>query len=191
MRNYTQFSLEELILVAVYSVRSRNEDCTFERLVSECFSLFPEKFSFSRYPQWPDSLKLDRPLRDLHVRKLLTGNRTVSFNLSPIGIKFCAKISSKLKINTIIQKPRSSPNEGRKEKRILNRITQSDSFHEFIANTEGFKISDPQIRTLFLCTMETPAKVVLQNIKYVQDLAKELKDKKMYEFLMFCEKGIK
>jgi len=38
---------------------------TFEHLVKECFDRFPESFSFYRYKNWPDSLKLDRPIRKL------------------------------------------------------------------------------------------------------------------------------
>lgn len=190
MDNYIQFSLEDLILVAVYSIKSRKEDCTFERLVKECFTLFPKKFSFSRYPQWPDSLKLDRPLRKLQERKLLLGNRTVSYDLSPVGRKVCLKVLKRLKISGIIP-PSTATNTGRKEKRILDRVRQSDLFHEFLSKKGKFRVSNPQIRTLFLCTMETPLKVVIQNINYVQDLAKELKDKSLSNFLIICENQIK
>src|SRR4030042_6658371 len=76
-----------LILFAIYSVNSTKEKCTFERLIKECFTIFPEAFSFSKYPQWPDSLKLDRRLRTLRKRKLITGDPKTSFSLTKLGKK--------------------------------------------------------------------------------------------------------
>jgi len=77
----------EQILFAIYSVTSNREKCNFERLIKECFTLFPETFSFSKYPQWPDSLKLDRQLRTLRKRKLITGDPKTSFSLTKLGKK--------------------------------------------------------------------------------------------------------
>jgi len=76
-----------LILFALYSVASNKEKCDFERLVKECFTLSPETFSFSKYPQWPDSLKLDRQLRTLRKRKLIKGDPKTSFSLTKLGKK--------------------------------------------------------------------------------------------------------
>jgi len=76
-----------LILFALYSVASNKEKCDFERLVKECFALSPETFSFSKYPQWPDSLKLDRQLRTLRKRKLIKGDPKTAFSLTKLGKK--------------------------------------------------------------------------------------------------------
>ena len=59
---YTHIPIEHLILLGIYLVIEKGETCTFENLVAECFHQFPKVFSFKRYPQWPDSLKFDRPL---------------------------------------------------------------------------------------------------------------------------------
>ena len=69
------------------AARENKEKCTFERLIKECFTLFPETFSFPKYPQWPDSLKLDRQLRTLRKRKLITGNPRTYFSLTRPGKK--------------------------------------------------------------------------------------------------------
>jgi len=81
------------ILFAIYSVTSSGEKCNFERLIKECFTLFPETFSFSKYPQWPDSLKLDRQLRTLRKRKLITGDPKTSFFLTKLGKKIAIETS--------------------------------------------------------------------------------------------------
>ncbi len=82
---YKKVHITDLILFGINSIIENKEKCTFERLIKECFTLFPEIFSFSKYSQWPDSLKLDRRLRTLRKRKLITGDPKTSFFLTKLG----------------------------------------------------------------------------------------------------------
>lgn len=84
---YKKAHVTDLILFGINSVIENKEKCTFERLIKECLTLFPETFSFSKYPQWPDSRKLDRPLRALRKRKLIFGDPKTSFFLTKLGKK--------------------------------------------------------------------------------------------------------
>ena len=77
--------INDLILFSIYLIIEDQEECTFERLIKECFTLFPESFSFSKYPRWPDSRKLDRPLRTLRKRKLIKGDPKTFFSLTKTG----------------------------------------------------------------------------------------------------------
>ena len=74
-----------IILFSIYSVASDMEKCDFEKLVKECFDLSPKDFSFSKYPQWPDARKLDRPLRTLRQKKLIKGDPKTFFSLTKSG----------------------------------------------------------------------------------------------------------
>lgn len=89
---YKEKSINDLILFGIYSLVEKKEKCTFENLVRECFRLFPKAFSFSKYPQWPDSRKLDRPLRTLRKRRLIDGNPKTSFFLTKSGKKLAEEI---------------------------------------------------------------------------------------------------
>lgn len=89
---YKDKSINGLILFGIYSVVEKKEKCTFEKLIKECFTLFPKVFSFSKHPKWPDSRKLDRPLRTLRKRKLITGNPKTSFSLTKQGKKRAEEI---------------------------------------------------------------------------------------------------
>ncbi len=88
---YKKAHITDLILFGINSVIENKEKCTLERLVKECFTLFPEIFGFSKYPQWPDSLKLDRQLRTLRKRKLITGDPRTSFSLTKPGAKIAVE----------------------------------------------------------------------------------------------------
>jgi len=90
---YKKGRITDLILFGINSITENKEKCTFERLIKECFTLFPETFSFSKYPQWPDSRKLDRPLRTLRKIKLITGNPKTFFSLTKLGKKIAEETS--------------------------------------------------------------------------------------------------
>jgi hypothetical protein len=85
--------INDLILFSIYLIIENQEKCTFERLIKECFTLFPETFSFSKYPRWPDSRKLDRPLRTLRKRKLIKGDPKTSFSLTKNGESIAEEIA--------------------------------------------------------------------------------------------------
>ena len=81
------------ILFVIYSLTSNREKCDFERLIKECFTLFPETFSFLKYPQWPDARRLDRSLRTLRQRKLIKGDPKTLFSLTKTGQKIAEETS--------------------------------------------------------------------------------------------------
>ena len=91
------FPVNDLILFCVHSVAANNEQCSFDRLIKECFTLFPETLRFERYPIWPDSRKLDRPLRALRNEKLIIGDPKTYFMLTKTGEEKANIISKALR----------------------------------------------------------------------------------------------
>lgn len=90
-------SANDLILFSIHSVILNNEQCSFDRLVKECFVLFPEAVRFQRYPIWPDSRKLDRPLRALRKEKLIIGDPKSYFMLTDEGAKRAVMVDKTLR----------------------------------------------------------------------------------------------
>jgi len=95
--NFSKTSVNDLILFCIHSVVLGGEQCSFERLVKECFTLFPDTLKFPRYPIWPDSRKLDRPLRALRNDKLIVGDPKNYFILTKTGEEKAAVISKLLR----------------------------------------------------------------------------------------------
>jgi len=91
------FAVNDLILFCIYSINLDNEKCSFERLVKECFTLFPETLKFSRYPIWPDARKLDRPLRALRNERLIIGDPKTFFMLTKEGEKKASETAKMLR----------------------------------------------------------------------------------------------
>ena len=90
---YQKVSLKGLILFSIYLAVGHKGKCNFEKLISECFILFPKRFSFLEISKWPDSRKIDRPLRTLRKRKLIIGNPKTFFSLTKAGKKTAEEIA--------------------------------------------------------------------------------------------------
>jgi hypothetical protein len=84
---YMKVSVSDLIVFAMYSIINDKKKCGFEDLAKQCFSFFPKAFGLKGYPKWPDARKLDRPLRAIRKRKLITGDPKSSFKLTVTGKK--------------------------------------------------------------------------------------------------------
>ena len=91
---YLQMPVNDLIVFGIYSIISDNKPCKFEVLVSVCFKKFSKAFELDGYPKWPDSRKLDRPLRTLRKRRLISGDPKSSFSLTPAGKKRALEVAN-------------------------------------------------------------------------------------------------
>jgi hypothetical protein len=86
-------SRNDLIVFSIRSIKEKGKKCSFEKLVEECFVLFPKAFYLDNLAQWPDSRKLDRPLRDLREKKIISGSPEQGFNLTKSGEKIAKAIA--------------------------------------------------------------------------------------------------
>jgi len=91
---YKKVSINDLILFGIFSVAETSKKCSFEILTHKCFTLFPKIFTLQRYPEWPDTRKLDRPLRTLRDEKMITGSPKNLFSLTKRGKKRALEVAS-------------------------------------------------------------------------------------------------
>ena len=85
-KKYINIGIDLLIVYAAKRILDGGEECTFERLVYECFTLFPNKFGFKRYPEWPDSARINKAwLRCRTDKGWLAGTVKEGFRITPSG----------------------------------------------------------------------------------------------------------
>jgi len=194
-RNYEKINILDLILLSIYLIKKKGETCTFEKLVAECFLNFPKTFSFSAYPQWPDSLKLDRPLRTLRQKGLIIGGvggkySPGEFLLTKFGEKKAREIEknlSKDKVSTLeksIKKisPRSI------DEKIISQIKNSFYYQEFLKEGDKIALKKVDFLKLIKCTPESPIRIINQNLSYLKNIAKLYKENKLLSFIYFLER---
>jgi hypothetical protein len=189
---YTQIKTQDLITFGIYSVTKQSETCTFERLVAECFLNFPKVFGFMRYPNWPDSLKFDRVLRTLREKGLIVGGAGGRYSPGEISLtKFGEKIAKETEAilnNQKILTPKKLKPSGRSiDDKLIQYLKESPQVKKFLNNRDNFSITEPEFRNILRCTLETPGRVLKQNLEYFKNLTKSYNEKPLLDFLLFCE----
>jgi hypothetical protein len=194
---YTNFSVLDLVTLGIYLVSQKKETCTFERLVAECFTHFPKVFGLKRYPQWPDTLKFDRVTRTLREKGLVIGGiggkkSPGEFKLTEFGISVAKNIEKIITKNhsSKYAKEKSSATIRSIDDKLIDYIRQNVYYKRYTQNSEAFSISEAELRNLLRCTLETPTRVVKQNLTYFINTAKEYREKEILDFLLTCESKI-
>jgi len=90
---YKKVPINDLILFGIFSVVDNGKKCSFETLAHKCFILFPKVFFLQKHPQWPDTRKLDRPLRTLRDEKMIVGSPKTLFSLTKRGKKRALEVA--------------------------------------------------------------------------------------------------
>ena len=185
VEKYSGIPKENLIAFGIYSVTRNGEGCSFERLVKECFTLFPKAFGFSRYPEWPDSLKFDRPLRTLRNRGWIVGGTKTLFSITRFGEKVAEETEHILVNSGLTEKTAQKPIRGA-DTALIHFLRESAAFRRFLMNRESFSITEMELRGLLRCTLETPLGVLKQNLQYTKNLANDYNEEELLNFLEAC-----
>ncbi|MEM4290468.1 MAG: hypothetical protein QXQ48_09440 [Nitrososphaerota archaeon] len=184
--SYRHIGLDQLLVFSVKRILDSGEQCSFERLVYECFSLFPDKFGMQRYPEWPDSARVNKSwLRCRTDKGWIEGSAQRGFTLTAKGEQVAATVAMSLghSIQKVAQKsmPRGT------EDAVLKWIRRHPTFDRWTEDPHGFRISPIELRDLLNATMETPVTRLRENLHNYKNIAKTMGDRDVEQFLGVCE----
>ena len=183
-------SIDELLTFAVGQVAAAGEECTFERLVYECFSLFPEQFAMQRYAEWPDSVRVEKTWRRCRTdRGWITGSVQEGFRLTERGKQIEARVARALgKGGSALPKAGDTAKARERHEAMLKYVRRQPSFEKYRESPEGFILSGPDdLRVLLNGTLETPRRVLRQNLRAYQNAAELYGDAEVGAFLKECD----
>lgn len=92
-QQYISISINKLIILGLSFVLTKKKECNFKDLVEKCFQLFPKTFQFDDHTEWPDTKKLDRPIRALRRQGFLMGDSKTKLTLTSKGKKIANSLS--------------------------------------------------------------------------------------------------
>ncbi|MDW8003068.1 MAG: hypothetical protein RMJ39_10505 [Deltaproteobacteria bacterium] len=184
---YEQIGLDHLLIFAAKRILDNGEECTFERLVAECFTLFPKKFGMRRYPQWPDSVRVNKSwLRCRTDNGWLVGNVQKGFKLTSKGIEIANTVAMNLEKQRTVKAKNTIFPRGR-EDAIIRWIRTHPLFMRWISNREKFTMNAMELRNLLNAPMEAPITHLRETLHRYIDVARVLKDADVEAFLKRCQ----
>ena len=185
-RIYSSISLTKLTILAINEIVGNGEECAYERVVKECFTLFPKRFSFQRYPEWPDGTRVKIEILRCRDNGWVTGNEKSGFQITLLGKRVAQEVLKDLQQERV-KKQRTGQIRDRGDT-IIKYLKESEPFRRFQQNKEDFNISEGEFRRLLVATFETPPRVLKQNLNYCLDICKQYGENELFKFLKQCEK---
>jgi|SRR3989344_8854300 len=172
-------SLEDMILICMDNVIKAKGKCSFGNLVKECFLKFPKYFSLNDVPEHPDSLKLDRPLRELRQKGLIVGSPVTFYSITNFGKTHLVNISrEKAKIVSDNETTTRSP-----AMQTLDKLKSSFDYDDFQNNGAKFEPNDMKIRSILGFTLETPINKIVHELDFLIDFAQNLDKLEVINYL--------
>lgn len=193
LTNYESIDLDSLVTYAVWLIEQKNETCTFERIVEECFTLFPDKFSLFGYPHWPDSARVNKSwLRCRTDKGLIKGKVKTGFELTEKGLRL---VEDLLKHSGIDEKRMRQVESS--SKRIHQGRTHADTVIRWIEASELYKSfeDDPRLTSIcesdvldfFQCVRGTTKIVLRERLNLYKDAAKLFDKELVLDLIARCE----
>ena len=183
---YSSISLTKLTIFAIHEITNNSEECAYERVVKECFTLFPKRFSFQRYSEWPDGSRIKIEILRCRDNGYVTGNEKNGFQITLLGKRVAQEVLKELQGGKV-KKHRIGQTRDRGDT-IIKYLKESEPFRRFQQNRQDFNISEGEFRRLFVATFETPPRVLKQNLNYCLDVCKQYGENELFEFLKECKR---
>lgn len=183
---YNSISLTKLTIFAIDEINNNGEECAYERVVKECFTLFPKRFSFQRYSEWPDGSRIKIEILRCRDNGYITGKEKNGFQITLLGKRVAQEVLRELQGGKV-KKQRIGQARDRGAT-IIKYLKESEPFGRFQQDRQDFNISEGEFRRLFVATFETPPRVLKQNLNYCLDVCKQYGENELFEFLKECKR---
>lgn len=185
---YQNIDLDRLVLFAANRVKELDADLSFENICIVAFKLFPKKFSLQGYSFYPDSNRVYSCLWRCSTdkKKLWIGGKiNTGYVITERAQKYINECAILLE-NTEKQNPKAS-SETRRKERIIKEIIESSAFKKYRDNSVD-EITNADIRFMLQGTMETPIKILRDNLLTLTAFSQELNKTDVIDFLKLIEK---
>ncbi len=180
MKVQSESSIEDIILVCIDSVIQKSSKCSFGSLVKECFIRYPNNFSLNEAPEYPDSLKLDRPLREMREKGIIVGSPTTFYLITNLGRSRLSNLKSLggLQISDVKKPITHSP-----ALQMLEKIKSSADYSDFQKNKDFFEPNDMTLRSILGFTLETSVKKINSELEFLIDQSQKLDKPEVLNYL--------
>jgi len=181
---YLDLSQDHLVVTALWFLLQEKRQPSFENLVAEAFTTFPERFQLEGYPQWPNSHVIGKAwVRCRTDKKWISGSASEGFALTPLGEQIARQVLSKLE--RVAGQKREHTRKGSRQSissRVVLRVENSPAFKAF--KVEGVdKVSEYEFCDLLYCTLESTPETFEKNFVVVKQEVEAYGRADLAEFL--------
>jgi len=185
---------KDIAVYALYLLGGWQKRIHTEDIALKCYELAPSKFSWVKYPQFPDptparfALEAAKKVKNGALVKGESERKRTPRNiggwmLTADGIKWAS--ANMKRIEEYLGKHRPT-GERLPAHRKLKALTESSSFRKFRVHGEQADISHAEFAESLLCTVNTKAHVLKDRLEQLHSIAEELNRDDVKSYVDFC-----
>ena len=128
---YIGESLDPLVIVALFKLYDSQKSTSMESIAVTAFKLFPDKFSMTQFPEYPDYMRVFTAVR-MHLKKYVEGNMTKnSFILNGKGRIFAEEVLQRIESGTGSSGKPKLEFKRKKNTKLILAVTKTTGFKKF------------------------------------------------------------
>lgn len=185
-------SREKLVAYTMAYLEKNNIPILFNYVCIAAFKLFPERFQFGEFSEYPHIEMLNRTI--LHLRpkenNYAEGSVRQEYRLTELGRHIASEVEKQLKGEIpSIKIKKITPIDAIKKnpENDLKKVQQNKLFQSWLS---GSIIDESSLWDFFKVTPYSRIEYVKKEIKDIKLLAKSLNNQKVFDFISFIEKKI-
>jgi hypothetical protein len=177
--------LPDNVGIAVYALRILGGAARFvhgEDVALKCFELVPERFSWRKYPQYPDAAPARFALEDAKKAKygsLASGNRTKGWKLTPSGVNYAEAV--RMQVETLSGQ-RGTRSRG--DRQGFRDVENHGAYSRFLQTNSVDTLEFHELTTILRCPVDTPHELLRDRL---QSLGAKAKDGGRSDIVAFLE----
>lgn len=178
---------DRLILFTVNMLEEIKIEPTFDKIVVTAFKLFPERFSLTGFPEYPDGKRIHDCLFHCTYKpkNWLFGNAQSGYRISERGKYFLEETNKMLDGEIKINKKYSAVVR-RKELTFINLLKNTSAYKKY-SEKNAKNISRDEIKEVLRVDTLSKEELVKNNLNRYIDYAKKIGDKTVENFLNFIK----
>ncbi|MBT4328110.1 MAG: hypothetical protein HOD60_14590 [Candidatus Nitrosopelagicus sp.] len=195
---YVGESIDPLVVVSLFKLYESQESTSMESIAVTAFKLFPDKFSMTQFPEYPDYMRVFTAVR-MHLKKYVEGDmKKNSFLLNGKGRIYAEEILERFEFGTGSSSKPKKEFKRKKNTKLILAVTKTIGFKKF-EDKNLDKINRFDICETLHCTTEASDEHLRTNLATLQQMANQIapnlsykkEAEKVLEFLTFADENWK
>ena len=194
--SHEKLSNVDIVIYALYLLGGWHKRIHTEDIALKCYELASSKFSWIKYPKYPDLMTTLQALGDAKKEKynsLVIGeserksqlNRVGGWLLTKSGIR---RINENIKhFEKVFNKKEPLGDRLDSNKRLKN-LLNSIAFKKFLQDKNKPSISYAEFTESIVCTVNTRKEIINNKIYEFISLSEKIKNTNITEFIEYCSK---
>lgn len=155
------------VSVAVYALQLLGGALRFvhtEDVALKCFEMLPDRFSWRKYPQYPDTEPARSALFDAakekHGRLVVGDNRAKGWKLTESGVQYARAVEPE--IEELVERPGKTVNVDR---RGFGDIEDHRSYMNYISSRSVDSMEFHELATMLRCPVDAPGPLIAERLE--------------------------